>query len=131
MNIQRESLILFDEIDVIFKEDVGFWSAIMHFIKRSRKPILLTTTDEYLQEKMNLNVERVEFMQPRIDASVRFLKKVAKQEHAELDTPTAYQILKDTKCDLRRALIQLQMHVASDPTRRIDLSDTNSGIWMF
>ena len=80
---------------------------------------------------MNLNVERVEFMQPRIDASVRFLKKVAKQEHAELDTPTAYQILKDTKCDLRRALIQLQMHVASDPTRRIDLSDTNSGIWMF
>jgi hypothetical protein len=29
---------------------------------------------------------------------------------------------------LRRALIQLQMHVASDPTRRIDLSDTNSGI---
>lgn len=128
VNIQRESLILFDEIDVIFKEDVGFWSAIMHFIKRSRKPILLSTTDEYLQDKMNLNVEKIDFMQPRIDASVRFLKRVAKKEHAELDTPTAYQILNDTKCDLRRALIQLQMHVASNPTRRIELSDTNSGM---
>jgi hypothetical protein len=49
LNIQRESLILFDEIDVIFKEDYGFWSAILHFIKRSRKPIVLTTTDEFLQ----------------------------------------------------------------------------------
>ena len=49
LNIQRESLILFDEIDVIFKEDHGFWSAILHFIKRSKKPIVMTTTDEYLQ----------------------------------------------------------------------------------
>lgn len=51
VNIQRESLILFDEIDVIFKEDSGFWSAILHFVKRSKKPIVLTTTDEYLQVK--------------------------------------------------------------------------------
>ncbi len=51
LNIQRESLILFDEIDVIFKEDYGFWSAILHFIKRSKKPIVLTTSDEFLQVK--------------------------------------------------------------------------------
>lgn len=126
VNIQRESLILFDEIDVIFKEDVGFWSAILHFIKRSRKPILLTTTDQYLQDKVNLNVEKVDFIRPRTDAAVRYLKRIAKKENAELDTPTAYQILQNSGCDMRRALIQLQMYIVTSSTRSINLRDAYS-----
>lgn len=113
VNIHKESLILFDEIDVVFREDVGFWAAINHFIKRSKKPIVLTTNDEFLQEKINLNIEKIDFNRPRIDASVRFLKSVAKAESARLDTPTAYKILKECKCDMRRALFQLQALLSS------------------
>jgi hypothetical protein len=109
VNIHKESLILFDEIDVVFREDVGFWAAINHFIKRSKKPIILTTNDEFLQEKINLNVEKIEFIRPRIDASIRFLKSVALKEQNDLDTHIAYNIIRDCKCDMRRALVQLQL----------------------
>jgi hypothetical protein len=108
INIHKESLILFDEIDVVFKEDVGFWSAVNYFIKKAKKPIIMTTNDEYLQEKINLNVEKIEFVRPRVDASIKYLKNVAKQENFELDTPTAYRLVRESKCDMRRALVQLQ-----------------------
>ncbi len=108
VNIHKESLILFDEIDIVFKEDVGFFAAINHFIKKSRKPIILTTNDDFLQEKINLNIEKIQFMQPRIDSGVKFLKTVASAENLKLETSAAYKILNDCKCDMRRALVQLQ-----------------------
>jgi DNA polymerase III delta prime subunit len=108
INIHKESLILFDEIDIVFKEDVGFWSAVNYFIKKSKKPIIMTTNDEYLQEKINLNVEKIEFIRPRVDASIKYLKSIAKRENIELDTPTAYKLVRESKCDMRRALVQLQ-----------------------
>ena len=113
VNIHKESLILFDEIDVVFKEDVGFWSAINHFIKKSKKPIVLTTNDDYLQDKLNLNIEKIEFTRPRIDASIRFLKMIAKSENKELNKPIANKILRECKCDIRKALVQLQFLISS------------------
>ncbi len=62
---------------------------------------------------MNLNVEKVDFIRPRIDASVRYLKKIAKLQHAPLDTPTAYELIQQTNGDMRRALIQLQLQLVT------------------
>ncbi len=108
VKIHTESLILFDEVDVVFREDVGFFSAVNHFIKKSRKPIVLTTNDEFLQDKINLNIEKIQFSLPRVDAGVKFLKSIATMEKSELDTSTAYKIVHDCKCDMRRAMVQLQ-----------------------
>ena len=114
VNIHKESLILFDEIEVVFKEDVGFWSAINHFVKKSKKPVILTTNDEYLQHKINLNIEKIDFLRPRVDASIKFLKKIAEMENVELETPVAYEIVRESKCDMRRALIQMQALLSSN-----------------
>lgn len=113
VNIHKESLILFDEVDVVFREDVGFLAAINYFIKKSKKPIILTTNDYYLQEKINLNIEKISFNMPRVDAATKFLKKISKLENYDLATPSAYKILTDCKCDIRRALNQLQVIVSS------------------
>jgi hypothetical protein len=113
VKIHTESLILFDEVDVVFREDVGFFSAINHFIKKSRKPIVLTTSDHFLQDKITLNIEKIQFSRPRVDAGVKFLKNVAVAERNELDTSTAYKIVHDCKCDMRRALCQLQAVLAA------------------
>ena len=127
VKIHTESLILFEEIDVIFKDDVGFLSAVNHFIKKSKKPILLTTNDDYLQEKINLNIEKIDFVRPRIEAAIKFLKKVASAENKELDKPTANKIIQECNFDMRRAL--MQFHVLCFSTRAqklIALSDNNT-----
>ena len=118
-------MILFDEIDVVFKEDVGFWAAVNHFIKRSKKPIILTTNDEFLQEKINLNVEKIEFIRPRIDASIRFLKSIAMKEKIDIDTHVAYKIIRECKCDMRRALVQLQL-LLQKSSKSIDEENNNN-----
>ncbi len=66
---------------------------------------------------MNLNIEKIEFFRPRIDASVRYLKKIAKLQNSLIDTPTAYEIIQQTNCDMRRALIQLQLELVTEPTK--------------
>lgn len=40
------SLILFEEVDVIFPEDVGFLAAIKTFMSTTKRPIILTTNGE-------------------------------------------------------------------------------------
>lgn len=121
VNIHKESLILFDEIDVVFREDVGFLAAINHFIKKSKKPIILTTNDDFLQDKINLNIEKINFVRPRVDAAMKYLKKISKLENYHLDTPSAYTLVQDCKCDMRRALLQLQATVSSS-VQQIPLS---------
>lgn len=124
VNIHKESLILFDEIDVVFKEDVGFWSAVNHFIKKSKKPIVLTTSDEFIQEKINLNVEKVDFYRPRVDAAIRFLKNIAKAESVSLDRSTAYRIIQECKCDMRKSINQLQIMLTN--TNRLEIKKIKS-----
>jgi hypothetical protein len=53
-------------------------------------------------------VEKIEFNRPLVDASIRFLKKIARLEKIRLDLSTAHAILSDCNCDMRQALCQLQ-----------------------
>ncbi len=132
VKIHTNSLILFDEIDVVFKEDKDFFAAINHFIKKSKKPILLTTNDDYLQEKINLNIEKIDFVRPRIEAAIKFLKKVAALENKVLDTHTANKLIRECKFDMRRALMQFQaLYFSNKPQNQISLLVNDSQIDSF
>ena len=137
VNIHKESLILFDEVDVVFREDVGFWSAVLHFVKRSRKPIILTTSDEFMMDKCNLNVERIDYARPRVDAAIQFLRRVARaEEHVVLDTCVLNRLLRECRCDMRRALVQLQALIQNSrlaatalSSSKVYLSFARSSYW--
>ncbi|KAM7333924.1 hypothetical protein ACRRTK_007244 [Alexandromys fortis] len=57
------SLILFEEVDVIFDEDVGFLNAIKTFMATTKRPVVLTTSDPTFSlvfdgcfEEINFNI---------------------------------------------------------------------------
>lgn len=38
----RQSLILLEEVDILFEEDRGFWSAVINIIRDCRRPVIMT-----------------------------------------------------------------------------------------
>lgn len=43
----RQSLILLEEVDLLFKDDVNFWPAVTNFIKDCRRPVICTCNGKY------------------------------------------------------------------------------------
>ncbi|EIW63037.1 uncharacterized protein TRAVEDRAFT_17514 [Trametes versicolor FP-101664 SS1] len=48
MSVASQSIVLVEEVDVLYKEDAGFWPALLKIIKECRRPIVLTCNGELL-----------------------------------------------------------------------------------
>ena len=46
--IVRQSLVLLEEVDILFKEDAGFWPAVVDFIRSCQRPVVMTCNGELL-----------------------------------------------------------------------------------
>lgn len=44
----RQSLILLEEADILFKDDVNFWPTVVNIIKECRRPVILTCNGKFL-----------------------------------------------------------------------------------
>ena len=42
----RQSLVLLEEVDILFKEDAGFWPAVVEFIRGCQRPVVMTCNGE-------------------------------------------------------------------------------------
>uniref|UniRef100_A0A3B4T300 ATPase family AAA domain containing 5b n=1 Tax=Seriola dumerili TaxID=41447 RepID=A0A3B4T300_SERDU len=131
------SLILFEEVDVIFSDDVGFLAAIKTFMTTTKRPVILTANDPLFRERFNCSLEEIIFKTPIVDVC-SYLQLVCLAENVQLELDDVSSLLTLTCGDIRRCLLQLQLWVhggggrasqsgglLKEPTRRWSETDTN------
>ncbi|NXN84905.1 ATAD5 protein, partial [Bombycilla garrulus] len=107
------SLILFEEVDIIFDEDVGFLSAIKTFMATAKRPVILTTNDPTFSLMFDGYFEEINFKTPSLMNSVSYLQALCLAENLRTDVEDLAALLTTNNCDIRQSVLFLQFWVRS------------------
>ncbi|CAG7848735.1 SubName: Full=Uncharacterized protein {ECO:0000313/EMBL:CCA69957.1} [Serendipita indica DSM 11827] len=145
----RQSLILVEEADILYQSDTNFWPTLINFIRKSRRPVILTCNDVRLIPVDDLPLQMVLYFNP-CDASLgtSYLQAIAIAEgrlvkrectQACMEGSIYYPIKVDIpdqpmhplpseqplfQHDLKKAINALQFHLAVNNTgERIEDND--------
>ncbi|XDV35955.1 hypothetical protein PO909_005816 [Leuciscus waleckii] len=107
------SLILFEEVDVIFPEDVGFLAAIRTFMSKTKRPIILTTNDPFFGKRLKGHFDEIHFQTPSLQTIRSYLQCLCVVENMRTDPEDLAFLLCQNKGDIRQSILQLQLWVCS------------------
>ncbi|NXK62792.1 ATAD5 protein, partial [Sylvietta virens] len=107
------SLILFEEVDIIFDEDAGFLSAIKTFMATAKRPVILTTNDPMFSLMFDGYFEEINFKTPSLMNSVSYLQALCLAENLWTDVTDLAALLTTNNCDIRQSVLCLQFWVRS------------------
>ncbi|NXE87560.1 ATAD5 protein, partial [Menura novaehollandiae] len=107
------SLILFEEVDIIFDEDAGFLSAIKTFMATAKRPVILTTNDPTFSLMFDGFFEEINFRTPSLINSVSYLQALCLAENLRTDVKDLAALLTTNNCDIRQSVLCLQFWVRS------------------
>lgn len=123
---QRQSLILLEEVDVLFEEDKQFWSTTLDLILHSKRPIIMTCTDERLLplDEMIL-FALLRFTPPPEPLAIDYLILLASSEGHLLSREPLSSLLRSKHFDLRASITELNFFC------QMAIGDTKGGLeWM-
>lgn len=110
--LKRNTIILLEEIDVLFQDENSFWPAIEKFAATSRRPIIMTCNDPNRLPEDLLNREGAAsfsyFASAPADLAVDCLWLIALNEGHLLQKDKLFSLLSKTNHDIRRCIITLQ-----------------------
>ncbi|KAI3395510.1 hypothetical protein diail_1226 [Diaporthe ilicicola] len=123
----KQSLILLDEIDVLYEEDKNFWSTVIGLIVQSKRPFILTCNDEKLVPFQTLSLHGIfRFSAPPTDLAVDRLLMVAACEGHALRRSAVSALFAARQQDLRACLTELNYWC------QIAVGDRRSGVdWYY
>ncbi|XP_061882905.1 ATPase family AAA domain-containing protein 5-like isoform X2 [Entelurus aequoreus] len=107
------SLILFEEVDVQFEDDVGFLAAIKMFMATTKRPVVLTSNDPTFRKRFSSSLEEVVFKTPSAMHVCSYLQLVCLAEGVKMELDEVQSLHMLTRGDVRRCLLQLQFWVNS------------------
>ncbi|KAL8705685.1 MAG: hypothetical protein Q9201_001205 [Fulgogasparrea decipioides] len=124
--MQKQSIILLEEVDVLFEEDKQFWATTMGLIMQSRRPVIMTCTDESLLPLDDLPLFGIlRFTQPPEQLAIEYLLLLACNEGHLLSREAVSALYKANCNDLRASITQLQFFC------QMGVGDTKGGLeWM-
>ncbi|KAK4178021.1 hypothetical protein QBC36DRAFT_325780 [Triangularia setosa] len=106
---QRQSLILLEEVDVLYEEDKQFWTTVVDLITQSRRPFIMTCNDETLVPLHILRMHGIfRLSPPPRDFAIDRLILVAANEGHVLARQAVETLYDSRNCDIRAATMDLQ-----------------------
>ncbi|ETI21069.1 hypothetical protein G647_07413 [Cladophialophora carrionii CBS 160.54] len=107
---QKQSLILFEEVDILFEEDKGFWSHVIWLIKTSKRPVILTCNDIESVPRDELDLFTVlRYGRPEMDLAIQHLGHIAAAEGHLLSKEALKNLYLTKGQDLRAAITELNL----------------------
>ncbi|OQR71446.1 hypothetical protein BIW11_10991 [Tropilaelaps mercedesae] len=115
----KNMIILFDDVDVIFEDegDEGFWMALDTVVKNSKKPCILTATQDYesIVKRCRLlqNAPLLELHRPNPTEVAALVKRVCATENRDLTDYNVEFMCQYMASDVRRSLLQMEYETVS------------------
>ncbi|XP_077184850.1 ATPase family AAA domain-containing protein 5 [Paroedura picta] len=107
------SLILFEEVDIIFDEDVGFLNAIKTFMATTKRPVILTTNDPSFSLIFDGLFEEITFTVPSLINVASYLQVLCLAENLRTEIDDLAALLTTNNGDIRQSILHLQFWVRS------------------
>ncbi|GAB7357858.1 hypothetical protein MBLNU230_g0029t1 [Neophaeotheca triangularis] len=105
---QQQSLILLEEVDVLFRDDRDFWQTVFKLIASSKRPFIMTCNDEDLVPSQAMNLHAMlRFSPPPIDIATDYMLLLAASEGHLLKREAVASLYQSKQRDLRASISEL------------------------